>query len=326
MKYQMKYQTLSVFPSTLVVKSSGSPEAMPVAQALNTAVVSHVTRADEQKTSVSRDWSTSLSKHYSHKNKGGVEHHWCDPAASEAWVHELVFICFCWSFPTAALERNFIMLETETFWRTAQGKCVSAEFSKHHPNLRVTTFHDISVSWTLINSFTNHDLLCIKTLLQKEQLRTPESWDFHYTAGGTTAETHARGKGNSRRKRHLPHIKWKWDVALPPISAWPMVPGKRQTQIIRSPDLLRLQIPKNSSQLPAQKSRFLPNGVGLEPSHFPLVPKWEPSTFRIVFPLSFFLNQSDRVSIQAHQAFKYPHQRMRINLIFSRTRQYFELL
>lgn len=73
-------------------------------------------------------------------------------------------------------------------------------------------------------------------------------------------------------------------------------------------------------------SRFLPNGVGLEPSHFPLVPKWEPSTFRIVFPLSFFFNQSDRVSIQAHQAFKYPHQRMRINLIFSRTRQYFELL
>lgn len=35
----------------LVVSSSGSPEAMPAAQALNRAVL---TRADEQKTSVSK--------------------------------------------------------------------------------------------------------------------------------------------------------------------------------------------------------------------------------------------------------------------------------
>lgn len=43
----------------------------------------------------------------------------------------LPFICFCWSFPTAALEGNFIVLETEGFWRTVQGKHTSEEFSKH---------------------------------------------------------------------------------------------------------------------------------------------------------------------------------------------------
>lgn len=34
---------------------------------------------------------------------------------------QLPFICFCWSFPTAALQGNCIVLETAAFWRTVQG-------------------------------------------------------------------------------------------------------------------------------------------------------------------------------------------------------------
>lgn len=41
---------------------------------------------------------------------------------------ELPFICFCWSFLTAALQGNCIVLETEAFWRTAQGEHASGEF------------------------------------------------------------------------------------------------------------------------------------------------------------------------------------------------------
>lgn len=56
------------------------------------------------------------------------------------------------------------MLETEDCTREA---CIWGVFKTHYPNLRVITFQDISVSWTLINSFTNHDPLSIKTLLQR---------------------------------------------------------------------------------------------------------------------------------------------------------------
>lgn len=33
--------------------------------------------------------------------------------------------------------------------------CIWGVLKTHYPNLRVTTFQDVSVSWTLINSFTN---------------------------------------------------------------------------------------------------------------------------------------------------------------------------
>lgn len=35
---------------------------------------------------------------------------------------EFPFICFCWSFPAAALQGNCIVLGTEALWRTGQGK------------------------------------------------------------------------------------------------------------------------------------------------------------------------------------------------------------
>lgn len=104
--------------------------------------------------------------------------------------------------------------------------------------------------------------------------RTPESCSFHDTAGGTTAETQARGKENSSWDRHLPHTNGnEMLLSYPPLpDSWFKVKGK-----LRSPDLLCLQIPINPSLHKA--SRFLPNGVGhsSKPCWSPAISLWCPN-------------------------------------------------
>lgn len=190
---------------------------MPAAQALNTAVA---TRADEHKPSVSRGWSKSLSQH---KNKGGVEHHWCDPAASEAAFHG-------W----ASFNLLLLVISNSSTWRElycagdrgtledcTREVCIWGVFKTHYPNLRVTTFQDIIVSWTLINSFTNHNLLCIKPLLQrlsqhyfllKIQTAGKNKWIYHHLCLAMTSYSHM---GFMLRKLRYGNIKWQQETCKP---------------------------------------------------------------------------------------------------------------
>lgn len=129
----------------------------------------------------------------------------------------------------------------------------------------------------------------------ERKLRTPESWSLHDTAGGTTAETQARGKGNSSWDRHLPHINGNEMLLshLPLPDPWFQAKSK-----LRSPDWLCLQIPINPS--PHKASRFLPKGVGhsSKTCWSPAISLWCPNetrSFRSFSPAFFFKNQSDRV-------------------------------
>lgn len=81
---------------------------MPAAQALNIAVVSHVTRA-ENLSLVNLSHNTTATKTKVVLSTTGVTL----LPQRQLSMGEPPFICFCWSFATAALEGKFIVLETE---------------------------------------------------------------------------------------------------------------------------------------------------------------------------------------------------------------------
>lgn len=99
--------------------------------------------------------------------------------------------------------------------------CIWGVFKTHYPNLRVTTFQDIIVSWTPINSFTNHDPLCIKTPLQRLfqhyfllQIQTAgkNKWIYQHLCLAVTSYSHM---DFMLRRLRYGNIKWQQETCKP---------------------------------------------------------------------------------------------------------------
>lgn len=111
---------------------------MPAAQVPCKAVVWHIPRAAQP----------TSHKHGVDKNKGATFTE-TKVDLSKAGVilllrAQLLFICFCWAFPTAALQGNCIVLGAEDLAGLYKGSFLNT-LSK----LRVTAFQEVSVSWTV---------------------------------------------------------------------------------------------------------------------------------------------------------------------------------
>lgn len=87
---------------------------MPAAQVPSTAVVWHIPRAAQptsHKGGTDKNKGTTFTKTKADLSRAGV---------ILLFRAQLPFFCFCWAFPTAALQGNCIVLGAEALRRTVQ--------------------------------------------------------------------------------------------------------------------------------------------------------------------------------------------------------------